>query len=92
MEDQTKDQFLIMKKTDFVAFTEELLSQFAPKEPNKWILEEEAMKLLGIKSKSHLWKLRSEGCITYTQPSRKILLYDRDSILNHLNAHIKKSF
>ncbi len=86
------EQFLIMKKTDVEAYFAERLKQIAPNEPDKWILEAEAMHLLGIKSKSHLWKLRSEGCITYTQPSRKILLYDRGSILEYLNSHIKKSF
>ena len=87
-----EEQFLIVKKSDLKSTLEALVDQVVPKEPDKWILEEEAMKMMGIKSKSHLWKLRTEGCITYTQPSRKILLYDRDSILAYLDSHIKKSF
>lgn len=86
------DTLWVVKKSMMKAFFEEVVSSHLAKEPDKWILEDEAMKLLGIKSKSHLWKLRSEGCITYTQPSRKILLYDRDSILEYLDSHIQKAF
>ncbi len=82
----------VVKKGVLKAFLEEILNTHLSKEPNEWILESEAMELLGIKSKSHLWKLRSEGRITYTQPSRKILLYSRSSIHEYLNSHIQKAF
>ena len=32
----------------------------------KWIDEPEAMELLGIKSKSEMWKMRSQGKIRYS--------------------------
>ena len=35
----------------------------------KWIDEPEATELLGVKSKSEMWKLRSLGKIRYSQPS-----------------------
>ena len=62
------------------------------KVPNKWILEEEAMKMLGKIGKTQLWRLRSKGKIRYSQPSRKIILYDRDSILEYLEKHAHDTF
>jgi excisionase family DNA binding protein len=55
----------------------------------KWISDEEAMELLNIKSKTTLQKLRDEGKIRFSQPQRKIILYDRDSIDEYIekNAH-----
>lgn len=50
---------------------------------DKWIDTETAMKLLGIKSKTTLQFMRDNGQIRFTQPKRKIILYDRDSIANN---------
>ena len=62
------------------------------KEEKKWIDELEAMELLGIKSKSEMWKMRSQGKIRYSQPSRKIIKYDRQSILKFLEDNVKNEF
>jgi len=59
---------------------------------DKWISDEEAMTLLGISSKTTLQRYRDEGEITFTQPSRKIILYDRFSILEFLERNSKKAF
>jgi two-component system alkaline phosphatase synthesis response regulator PhoP len=37
-------------------------------------------------------KLRDEGSITFTQPQKKIILYDHDSLLEYLKSHSKTSF
>ena len=62
------------------------------KEEKIWIDEPEAMELLGIKSKSEMWKMRSQGKIRYSQPSRKIIKYDRPSILKFLEDNVKDKF
>lgn len=56
---------------------------------NKWVGGDEAMRLLNIKSKTTLQNLRDEGKIRFSQPQKKVILYDRDSINNYLdnNAH-----
>jgi hypothetical protein len=59
---------------------------------DKWISPEGAMEILNIKSKTTLQKLRDEGSITFTQPQKKIILYDYDSIMKYLHNHSKKSF
>ena len=59
---------------------------------DKWVSPERAMEFLNIKRKTTLQKLRDTGELTFTQPQKKIILYDYDSILLYLNRNSKKSF
>lgn len=59
---------------------------------DKWISPERAMEVLNIKSATTLQKLRDEGKITFTQPQKRIILYDYDSIMEYLEDHSKKKF
>ena len=68
-----------------------IMSQQSIKE-DKWITGEEAMELMRIKSKSTLQKFRDEGRIRYTQPDRKYILYDRDSIMEFLERNAQEPF
>src|SRR5690349_16527692 len=60
--------------------TEEI-RRTAPQALDRWIDGEEAMRLLRITSKTTLQKFRDEGKIRFSQPEKKIILYDRDSIV-----------
>lgn len=60
--------------------------------PDKWIGTEEAMLLLGITSKTTLQALRNEGRIRFTQPQKKIILYDRVSIMDYLDKNARNTF
>lgn len=59
---------------------------------DKWISGDKAMELLNIKSKTTLQTFRDTGKIRFTQPQRKIILYDRDSILEYLEKSSKEPF
>lgn len=59
---------------------------------DKWISGEEAMQMLRISSKTTLQKMRDNGDIRFTQPERKIILYDSDSIMEYLEKHAKDTF
>ncbi|GAB3967395.1 hypothetical protein GCM10028806_09690 [Spirosoma terrae] len=59
---------------------------------DKWISGSEAMKKLRIQSKTTLQKLRDEGSIRFSQPEKKIILYDSDSINDYLARHSKATF
>lgn len=59
---------------------------------DKWISGEETMKKLRITSKTTLQKMRDQGMITFTQPEKKIILYDNDSINDYLEKHAKYSY
>ena len=58
----------------------------------KWISGEEAMGMLRITSKTTLQKLRDTGAIRYSQPEKKIILYDLDSIHDYLNKNARNTF
>lgn len=59
---------------------------------DKWVSGPEAMKKLRIKSKATLQKMRDEGVIRFSQPEKKIILYDTDSINEYLAKHAKATF
>ena len=54
---------------------------------DKWISGEEAMHRLRITSKTTLQKLRDEGRIRFSQPEKKIILYDSQSINSYLEEN-----
>ena len=75
----------------------ELLDKVIERYSNKpiedtWISDIEAMNLLRISSKTTLQKLRDEDAIIYTQPKKKLILYNRYSILEYLEKHVNKPF
>jgi hypothetical protein len=53
---------------------------------------EEAMNLLHIKSQTTLQKLREANSIRVSQPGKRMLLYDRDSIIDYLNDFVYETF
>jgi len=79
----------------FYALIETVVARIKEKEGvkgDKWISDEEAMSKLRIKSKTTLQKLRDEGKIRFTQPEKKIILYDTDSIDLYLDKTFKRNF
>ena len=59
---------------------------------DKWISPEEAMQKLRISSKTTLQKLRDEGKIRFSQPEKKLILYDVESIYEYLEKHARETF
>lgn len=79
----------------FYQLIEEVIERLQPKqssEKNKWINTDEAMGLLNIKSKTSLQKLRDEGKVRFSQPQKRIILYDRESIETYLEEHAQNTF
>jgi hypothetical protein len=68
------------------------LSANTPEVVKKWIGTEETMEFLNIKSKTTLQKLRDEGLIRFTQPQKRIILYDRESLESYLNQNAHNTF
>lgn len=88
-------EVICLETEAFYTLVEEVIKRLKDSQSDqqdKWIQVTEAMKLLGIKSKTTLQKLRDEGCIRFAQPQKKIILYDRDSILEYLDKHAKETF
>ncbi len=88
-------QVICLEDKAFYSLIEEVvarLKQSGDEKLDKWINDEQAMQLMNIKSKTTMQKLRDEGKIRFSQPQKKIILYDRDSILTYLNEHAKTTF
>jgi hypothetical protein len=88
-------EVICLQDEAFYQLIEEVVERLREKQnitQDKWISPERAMEILNIKSKTTLQKLRDEGSITFTQPQKKIILYDHDSLLEYLKSHSKTSF
>ena len=59
---------------------------------DKWITGAEAMKKLHISSKTTLQKLRDNGAIRFSQPEKKLILYDLDSIEQYIEKYVREQF
>lgn len=55
-----------------------------------WVWTEEAMKMLGITSKTTLQKLRDENKIRYAPSTKKNFVYSRKSIASYLEKNSNK--
>ena len=58
----------------------------------QWLSGEEVMDMLHIKSKTTLQELRDSGKIKFSQPEKKMILYEAASIQEYLMQNIKKTF
>lgn len=79
----------------FYALIETVVARIKEKEGikgDRWISDVEAMSKLRIKSRTTLQKLRDEGKIRFSQPEKKIILYDTDSIDLYLDKYSKNTF
>lgn len=89
-------KFICMESEAWYAMIKTVVAQIrtedkAAKE-DKWISDEKASSLLNNASKSTMQRLRDGGQIKFTQPTRKLILYDRDSIMAYLNKNTRDTF
>lgn len=88
-------EVICLQEDAFYTLIETVVKRIKEKEgikEDKWISTEEAMTKLRIKSKTTLQKLRDEGKIRFSQPEKKIILYDLKSIYEYLQKHSKNTF
>ena len=88
-------QIICLEEAAFYALVEQVVARLKEKHgvgKEKWVSDEHAMHLLNIKSKTTLQKLRDEGKIRFSQPQKKIILYDRDSIDAYLEKNARSTF
>ena len=79
----------------FYALIETVIARIKQKQKkpeDQWISADEAKRKLRNTSKTTLQKLRDEGKIRFSQPEKKIILYDTDSIHEYLEKHSKSTF
>lgn len=88
-------EVICLEETAFYKLVEQVVERLKMTQGDKrekWISDDEAMTLLNIKSKTTLQKLRDEGRVRFSQPQRKIILYDRDSIDEYLEKNAQDTF
>ncbi len=88
-------EVVCLQEEAFYALFDKVIEHLEEKlkdKPEKWIDGEEAMFNLKIKSTGTLQKLRDEGSIRFSQPTKKIILYDRDSINEYIEKHARETF
>ena len=70
----------------------ERINQEQKEEADEWISDSEAMRILRINSKTTLQKYRDEGKIRFSQLGRKSILYDRQSLMDFIEANARDTF
>ncbi len=88
-------EVICLQEPAFFALVERVVQHIKEKEgikEDKWISPQEAMDMLRIKSKTTLQRLRDEGRIRFSQPDKKLILYDSDSINEFLAKHTNETF
>lgn len=88
-------QVICFEEPAYYSMIEEVVARLkATMQPaaSKWMSQEDAMQMLNIKSRTTLQKMRDEGKIRFSQPEKRIILYDRDSINAYLEQHAKETF
>lgn len=88
-------EVICLEEKAFYSLIEEVVSRLSEKhsiKSDRWIDGDEAMRKLRIKSVSTLQSFRDEGKIRFSQPSKKIILYDSLSIDEFLEKNAKSTF
>jgi len=84
-------QVICLEEEAFFELVERVVTRLEENRPvqEKWIKSDEAMNILGIRAKSTLQEYRNNGDIVFTQPRKRIILYDRDSLIAFNEKHKK---
>lgn len=88
-------QVICLEETAFYELVEKVVTRLKEKhdiKKDKWVSDDTAMHMLNIKSKTTLQKLRDEGKIRFSQPQKKVILYDTDSIDTYLEKNARNTF
>ncbi len=88
-------EVICLEDKAFYALVDEVVGRVLAKQSQKedrWITEDIAMKKLNVKSKTTMQTYRNEGRIRYSQPDKRIILYDVNSIYEYLDKHSKDTF
>ena len=95
MNQESEHKVICLESIAFYRLVEEVVERLSDKKEQaqeKWVSASQAMQMLGISSRTTLQKYRDEGSIRFAQPSRKVILYDRDSINEFLERHTHETF
>jgi len=88
-------EVICLEETAFYELVETVVERMQQKNtaaPAQWLNTDEAMSLLNVKSKTTMQQLRDSGKVRYTQPQKRIILYDRKSLETYLEQNATETF
>lgn len=88
-------QVICLEEAAFYTLVEQVvarLKEASKSDKAKWVSDEQAMQMLNIKSRTTLQQLRDNGKIRFSQPQKRVILYDTDSILAYLDKNARNTF
>lgn len=88
-------EVICLQDEAFYALVEQVVQRIKEKQGinhDKWISTQRAMDLLQVSSKTTMQKLRDSGAIRFSQPAKKIILYDLKSIEEYIEKNAKETF
>lgn len=88
-------EVICLETSAFYALVREVVDQIREEyslEEWRWVGKEEAKRLLGIRSDNTLQELRNNGKIRFSQVSKKVIHYDRESIAQLLEDNANERF
>ena len=92
---QSQLNIICLESEAFYSLIEEVvvrINKDSTAQEDRWIDDQETMRLLNIKSKTTLKKFRDQGVIRYSQIGKKVILYDRESIMTFIDSKAKNVF
>jgi hypothetical protein len=91
MENKINAKFICIDEPAYFEMIDVLYARLKGKEKgDKWISGEEVMRLLHISSPTTLQKLRDISALRVSVISKKIILYDRESVNEYLEKKARK--
>lgn len=89
--EKIETKFICLSEPAFFELIDIVYDRFVDKaKGDKWIDGTEAKRRLNLSSPTSLQHLRDIGAIRFAQPSKKIILYDSDSINEYLEKHANR--
>lgn len=88
-------QVICLEDQAFYTLVEQVVERLQIKngiEKDEWVPPSEAMRILNIKSKTTLQSLRDTGKVRFSQPQKRVILYDRKSLIEYLEQHSNGTF
>lgn len=92
----SNQEIICIQTTAFYSLLDEVVThideKFKLSKSRQWIDSNDAMKLLNITSRTTLQKLRDEGKLRFSQPTKKGIMYDSYSITAYLEGAAQNTF
>ena len=85
--ERIETKFICLEEPAFFELIDKVYDRLKGKEKDRWITGGEVMVMLNISSPTTLQKLRDTNALRISQLSKKLIMYDRESVEEYLEKH-----